>query len=118
MKWMNSKLTILLTILFLALAASGQKSGRLGEDMDLTGTACGDARFAKKVIFTGTVMRREFAEDEITPLGIVIRDRKDDRTYINVDFEYLNEHFSGGTIASLTDILSKGRYLLVVAYQC
>ena len=114
---MRKFLIFIAMILVFTAGMHGQRT--LAESIDLTGgELCGDPQFAKSVTLIGTVMRRSFAEDEITPSGFVLRDRKDLRYYINIDSEFLSEHFSAGTNESLIDVLTVGKYLRVTTDVC
>jgi len=46
-------------------------------------------RLPKPIV--GTIVRRQFAEDELTVSGLVIRDAKDERTLVNIDIERLRQ---------------------------
>lgn len=38
---------------------------------------------------SGTILKRQYDEDEMTLIGFVIKDRGDDRTFVNIDHEYV-----------------------------
>jgi len=100
----------------LASAASGQRT--LGESMDLTGPkVCGTGTYGEVETFVGTVMKRDFAENETTVSGFVLRDKKDQRFYFNLDVDFLSQ-FSGNTVDSISEALTVGNLLRVKADHC
>lgn len=44
----------------------------------------------KRGPYIGTIVRRKLDDDQITLIGFVLRDSKDQRTYINLDDEQIN----------------------------
>lgn len=112
-----------ITILILATGISAQKKstrwggGTLAEANEITGApVCGDA--VGRFVMVGTVMKRTYDDDEITPNGFVLREQGDDRTYINLDVDYMRDSMSGGTIGSIADAVKKGRQLRVQVDLC
>lgn len=67
--------------------------------------------------FNGIVKKRDFADDEINLIGFVMADRKDLRSYINIDSEYVST--SGHwTPDDLSRILVVGNQVRIQTYRC
>jgi len=45
----------------------------------------------KPPTLSGTVVKRQYDEDEITLIGFVLKEPGDDRTFVNVDHEYVGK---------------------------
>ena len=67
--------------------------------------------------YIGTVIKRDFAEDEMRLSGFVLRLADDNREYINLDFEHISGLASSAS-SDLRDWLIKGRKIKVSAYRC
>lgn len=68
-------------------------------------------------VYTGTVLRLSFAEDELRLNGFVLVMSGDKRMFINLD----EEHISGvaaSASSDLSDWLIKGRKIKVSVYRC
>lgn len=59
------------------------KNPRMIELSNMMGETNGCVRYPQPI--AGTIVRREFDDDEITIVGIVLREANDERTYINID---------------------------------
>lgn len=68
-------------------------------------------------IYAGTVMKRDFSEDETRLSGFVLRSSDDSRQYVNLDFEYISGRAASAS-SGLADWLIKGRKLKVFVYRC
>jgi hypothetical protein len=78
---------------------------------------CGSPEWAEKEVYSGSIIKRDFDDSEMLLSGFVLRDAKDDRTYINID----TEHVSGLAASAsndLADFLTKGRRIKVWVYRC
>ncbi len=78
--------------------------------------ACGAAADATKT-YVGTVVKRDFAEDEMQLSGFVLRTAGDGREYINLDAEYISGRAASAS-SDLSDWLIKGRKMKVYVYRC
>lgn len=77
---------------------------------------CG-AKADSSETYIGTVIKRNFAEDELRLSGFVLLMAEDKRIYINLD----EEHISGLAASAsndLSDWLIKGRKIKVSVYRC
>lgn len=77
---------------------------------------CGAAADATE-IYTGTLLKRNFADDELRLNGFVLLMKKDKRISINLD----EDHISGlaaSASSDLSDWLIKGRKMKVYVYRC
>ncbi len=94
-------------------------AGSMAESVDLTdGHLCGvDRKFVTSATLTGTVVKRQFASDELHLNGIVIRDRKDERQFVNIDDEYLADQ-TGMLTGNLSTVLLVGKHVRVSADVC
>lgn len=112
---------IVMVALSVGLALGQLKKGEtyMAETVDLTdGNICGSGnKYVRTDTLTGTVMRREFADDQLNLNGIVLRDRKDLRHFINIDAEYLSDQ-TAGLGENLSDLLTVGSYVRVKADVC
>jgi hypothetical protein len=84
---------------------------------DLTDeNVCGTKTDASEV-YSGTIVKREFAEDEMRLRGFVLRLEKDKRIFVNLDYE----HISGVAASASSDLsewLIKDRKVKVYVYRC
>lgn len=71
----------------------------------------------KRGPFIGTLVQRKFDDDEITLIGFVVRDAKDERTYINLDDEQIDRMLMVDR-GYLSTFLAKGKRLKVWAFAC
>jgi len=107
---------LLIVILTLGLAVSGQT---LAETVELTDSKpCGAPEFAKSVTLTGVVKKRWFHENETTVNGIVLATKDDTRYYINVDAEFIGDHYSGNTNDSISEIFKVGSRVKLTTDLC
>lgn len=67
--------------------------------------------------FQGTIVKREFAEDELTIIGLVLMDENDNRTYINIDSEQVKK-LSRAAYSNLSSFLGKGKQMEIWVYGC
>jgi hypothetical protein len=80
-------------------------------------TVCGEPEWAEKESYIGTIIKREFDDSELHLSGFVIRDAKDQRTFINID----TEHVAGlarSAPEELSSFLTKGKRVKVWVYRC
>jgi hypothetical protein len=67
--------------------------------------------------YIGTVLKRDFAEDEMRLSGFVLRTARDNREYINLDYDHISGAAASAT-SDLRDWLIKGRKMKVFVYRC
>lgn len=91
-----------------------QGNPRLIELSNLGGSSDG---CVKRGPFIGTLVQRKFDDDEITLIGFVVRDAKDERTYINLDDEQIDRMLMVDR-GYLSSFLARGRRLKVWAFAC
>ena len=109
-------LLLLVMVLGISAVANGQT---LAEAVELTdGKPCGAPEFAKSVTLTGVVKKRWFHENETTVNGIVLATKDDTRYYINVDAEFIGDHYSGNTNDSISEIFKVGSRVKLTADLC
>lgn len=91
----------------------------MAEQVELAGpTVCGVPDEIPPVeTFTGVVKQRVFEDDEITLSGFVLADSKDQREYINIDFEYVSG-IGRWVPTSLSEALTKGSKVKIQAFRC
>ncbi len=80
-------------------------------------TVCGEPEWAEKESYIGTVIKRQFDDSELHLSGFIIRDAKDQRTFINID----TDHVSGlarSAPEELSSFLTKGKRVKVWVYRC
>jgi hypothetical protein len=65
----------------------------------------------------GTIVSRKFDDDELTLIGFTIREKNNERTFVNIDAEYVagKGRFIPGQLSS---ILGKGKRIKVRVYGC
>lgn len=110
-----------LFLLLIVIAISGfpiaaQKSA--GKTMsDLYNKDDSGACMALGKPFAGTVVKRNYADDEITLVGFVLREPGDERTFLNIDNEYVagKGHFVPD---ELLEIIKVGKRVKVWVYEC
>ncbi len=78
--------------------------------------ACGAKADATET-YVGTVLKRDFAEDEVQLSGFVLRTAGDNREYINLDSDYISGRAASAS-SDLSDWLIKGRKMKVYVYRC
>ncbi|MDQ3713533.1 MAG: hypothetical protein M3388_15105 [Acidobacteriota bacterium] len=126
---MNKYIFLLVIILIFSVSLSAQtkqkrKSSHPAKDTilfevlkDLADENVCGAKADSTETYFGTVLKRDFAEDELQLNGFVLRTAGDTRQYINLD----SDHISGlAALASsdLRDWLIKGRKMKVFVYRC
>lgn len=115
------RLTLVLMMLavFVCVGSGQSKGVMMAEAVDLTdGNICGSGnKFIRTDTLTGTVMSRQFADDQMNLNGIVLRDRKDLRYFVNIDAIYLADQ-TAGLGDNLSDLLTVGSYVRVKADVC
>ncbi len=117
-------------ILLLAINASAQtnrkqtvKRGakKVARTMELSNLAtpevCGNPEFAEKYSYAGTVVKREFADNEVWLNGVVISDADDKRIFINIDEEQV-AGLGSFMPRELSSLLTKGRRVKIWVYAC
>ncbi|MBX3265450.1 MAG: hypothetical protein KF831_01970 [Acidobacteria bacterium] len=67
--------------------------------------------------YTGTIVQRKFDDDEITLIGIIIRDSKDERTFLNLDSDQISR-LDRAARSNLSSFLGKGKRIRAWAYMC
>lgn len=68
-------------------------------------------------IYSGTIIKREFAEDEMRLSGFVLRMEKDNRVFINLDYEHISG-LAASASSDLSEWLIKDRKVKVYVYRC
>ncbi len=126
---MNKYIFLLLVILIFSVSITAQtkqkrKSSHPAKDTilfevlkDLAGENVCGAKANATETYAGTVLKRNFAEDELQLSGFVLRTAGDNREYINLD----SDHISGVAASAsgdLRDWLIKGRKMKVFVYRC
>jgi len=79
---------------------------------------CGGVKYDSAEIYSGVSMKRDYSkEDETTLVGFVLKNKDDDRTYFNIDSDYVSNkgHYS---LSELSQTVRKGSRLKVFAYRC
>jgi hypothetical protein len=65
----------------------------------------------------GTIVSRKFDDEELTLIGFTIREKTDERTFVNIDTEYVSG--KGRFVPTeLSSILSKGKRVKIRVYGC
>ncbi|CAN5766065.1 hypothetical protein BH20ACI4_BH20ACI4_16790 [soil metagenome] len=77
---------------------------------------CGAKADASEV-YSGTIVKREFAEDEMRLSGFVLRMEKDNRVFINLDYEHISG-LAASASSDLSEWLIKDRKVKVYVYRC
>lgn len=77
---------------------------------------CGTKADASE-IYSGTIVKREFAEDEVRLSGFVLRMEKDKRIFVNLDFEHISD-LAASASSDLSEWLIKDRKVKVYVYRC
>ncbi len=77
---------------------------------------CGAKADASEV-YSGTIVKREFAEDEMRLSGVVLRMEKDNRVFINLDYEHISG-LAESASSDLSEWLIKDRKVKVYVYRC
>lgn len=122
------KINLILAFIFIsmsvALAQSSKRSSakyggtksnpRLIELSNLAGDSEG---CVKRGPYVGKLVQRKFDDDEITLIGFVLRDSKDERTYINLDDEQIDRMLMVDR-SYLSKFLAKGKQVKVWVYVC
>lgn len=67
--------------------------------------------------YTGVIVKRVFDDDELTIIGIVLRDSKDERIYLNIDDDQISE-MTRADLSNFSSFLSKGNRIKAWAYMC
>ena len=80
-------------------------------------TVCGKPEWAEKEFYVGTIVKREFDESQLKLKGFVIRDKSDNRSYINLDTAFIAS-LAASASSELADFLVVGRPIQVWAYRC
>jgi hypothetical protein len=94
----------------------GGKQQTLIEISNIAGDmATGCFRFDRP--YVGAIVKRKFANDEITIIGFVIRSSNDERTYINIDDEQIQRMSSVGR-SNFSSLLGIGKRVKVWVYGC
>lgn len=110
-------LLTLLTLIF-SLASFAQTKDDMAASLDLASSPpCGVDEKPRHQMVVGTVMKREFAEDEMTLSGVVIKESKDQRTFVNLDVEYLQGE-TGNLTAQLSEFLAVGKRVTLKTDVC
>ena len=70
-----------------------------------------------KIPVDGVIVSRKFDSDEMTLISVVVREKDDQRYFVNIDSEYVagKGHFVSSELSS---ILTKGRSVKIWVYGC
>lgn len=124
MKRLGLILALILAVTLVTLAQSSTRpsakyGGTRGNPrlIELSNLAGASEGCVKRGPYIGTVVQRKFDDDEITPIGFVVREAKDQRTYINLDDEQIDRMLMVDR-DYLSSFLAKGKRLKVWAYAC
>ncbi len=71
----------------------------------------------KSDIYIGTILKRQFDEDEVFITVITLRDAKDNRHYINIDTEQISL-LGRNAPSQLSSLLGKGKRVKVWTQEC
>ncbi len=71
----------------------------------------------EKEIYTGSIIKRQFKDNEMQLNGFVLRADDDTRTFINLDSDYIAGR-AASAISDLADFLTKGKHIKVYVYRC
>jgi hypothetical protein len=85
--------------------------------IELSNLAGNSEGCVKRGPYVGILVQRKFDDDEITLIGFVLRDSKDQRTYINLDAQQV-DRMPVVDRSHLSSFLAKGKRLKVWAYAC
>lgn len=88
---------------------------RLVELSNMAGDMSDCAKAARP--YTGTIVQRKFDDDEITLIGIIVRDSKDERTFLNIDSDQISQ-LNRAALSNLSSFLGKGKRIKAWAYMC
>lgn len=80
-------------------------------------TVCGKPEWAEKEVHIGTILKRQFDDTELRLSGFVIRDAKDQRTFINIDTHYV-AGLARSAPEELSSFLTKDKRIKVWVYRC
>ena len=80
-------------------------------------TVCGAPDLAEKESYIGTIIKREFDDSELHLSGFVIKDAKDQRTFINIDTEHV-AGLASSAPEELSSFLTKDKRVKVWVYRC
>jgi hypothetical protein len=97
-----------------------QKTGNLIGISQIYGDVALGCHISSKII-RGQIMRREFAKDEMTPIGIVLSDYKDIRYYLNIDLENVNNNNKNKSMRerySIDELINLSNRVEVQTVQC
>ncbi len=94
--------------------AGTPRNPRLIELSNMAGDSDG---CVKRGPYIGTIVQRKFDDDQITLIGFVLRDSKDQRTYINLDDEQIDRMLMVDR-GYLSTFLAKGKRVKVWVYAC
>jgi hypothetical protein len=78
---------------------------------------CGKPEWAEKEVYVGSIIKRQFANNEMQLSGFVLKAADDTRTYINLDSDYIDGRAASAS-SDLSDFLTKGRHIKVWVYRC
>ena len=120
----GSILGLIFLLTFAALAQSPQRpSAKYGGTnsnprlIELSNLAGDSEGCVKRGPYVGKLVQRKFDDDEITLIGFVLRDSKDQRTYINLDDEQIDRMLMVDR-GYLSTFLVKGKRVKVWVYAC
>ena len=122
------RIVLILALIFvLAIVALAQSSTRPAAKyggtarnprlIELSNLAGDSEGCLKRGPYIGTLVQRKFDEDEITLIGFVLRDSKDQRTYINLDDEQIDRMLIVDR-GYVSRFLAKGTRIKVWAFAC
>jgi hypothetical protein len=93
------------------------RGSKIIEISNMLGDADGmDCRKLSKPI-VGTILKRDFDENEVMVTVFVVRDARDNRKFINIDSTQMSG-MGRQTASNLSSLLAKGSRVQVTAYEC
>lgn len=81
-------------------------------DQDVCGAKADSAE-----VYTGTIVKRTFTENELNLSGFVLRMQKDKRAFVNLDYEHISG-LAASASNDLSDWLIINRKVKVYVYRC
>jgi hypothetical protein len=121
-------MTLTLMLIVSAAAQTGRRTGARRGSTN-TPTRAADAELSnlynkdsgyyceEKQNIVGTIVSRKFSDDELTLVGFVIRVKDDERSFVNIDAEYVAG--KGRFIPrQLSTMLEKGKRVKIQVYGC
>jgi hypothetical protein len=114
---MKKLLPFIILILACSLAAQVKKRKSITKPKTQLTELTNETEGCYKSSFSGTIVKRNFDEDEITLSGFVLRESDDNRIYVNVDHEYLSNK-GRFELSNLASTLTLNRRVKISVYGC